>query len=68
MHAQAITAPPANDREWYSVRTLARHLDVKEDTLRSWVRRGIGPKHYKLGNLVRFRAEDVDEWITSARR
>ena len=68
MDAPVSTEAPETEREWYSVQRLAKVLDVKEDTIRSWVRRGSGPKHYKLGSLTRFRVEDVDEWLSRNER
>jgi hypothetical protein len=38
---------------------VARQLGVSLSTLRVWRRRGEGPRHAKLGRLVRYRPDDV---------
>ncbi len=38
---------------------VAQQLGVSLSTLRVWRRRGEGPRHAKLGRLVRYRPEDV---------
>lgn len=52
-----------------SNRTLLTAEDVSEllqvplDTLRSWRRRGEGPPHMKLGNLIRYDQAELDHWL-----
>lgn len=48
------------------VAEAARILGVAQTTLYDWVRAGKVP-HYKLGERVRFRASELDEWVTSRR-
>lgn len=49
---------------WVTVSVLSEVLSVKQPTIRSWIRRGQAPPHYKLGSLVRFRKPDVRVWIS----
>lgn len=68
MPAQQSPPGRVNPDGWLSVADVAEQLNVKEDTLRSWMRRGKGPHHYKLGvNLIRLRQADVDAWMESRR-
>ena len=44
---------------------LAENLGVKPFALLQYRMNGKGPKYIKLGHLVRYRQEDVDEWLES---
>ena len=44
---------------------LAENLGVKPFTLLQYRMNGKGPTYIKLGHLVRYRQEDVDEWLES---
>lgn len=44
---------------------LAENLGIKPFTLLQYRMNGKGPKYIKLGHLVRYRQEDVDEWLES---
>jgi excisionase family DNA binding protein len=47
---------------------LAEYLGVSVVTVDDWRRQGIGPVRMVLGkNLVRYRLEDVEEWLQSRR-
>lgn len=47
-----------------SIENLAVYLDVCEDTVESWVERGIIPPPLRLGDRTRrWRLRDVDKWI-----
>jgi DNA-binding transcriptional MerR regulator len=37
--------------------------DITEDTLQLWRTRGGGPEFVKAGRFVRYRPEDVTEWL-----
>jgi len=43
----------------------ATYLDVKPVTLETWRCKGGGPVFVKMGKAVRYRKEDLDEFITS---
>jgi len=55
------------DNEWVSLARLSQLLDVKQSTIRSWMRRGTAPTFYKLGSLTRFRAVDIERWLVDNR-
>lgn len=46
----------------------AEVLGVSPRTLESWRYNGGGPRFYKLGQAVRYRAEDLDAWIEAGAR
>lgn len=50
-----------------TIQQLSADLNVNESTIRSWIRRGTAPPHYKLNNLVRFKQHEVDEWVDKHR-
>ncbi len=50
--------------QWVSVEQVARHLDVKPDTVYKWLDRGVMPAH-KVGRLWRFRLSEINDWVTS---
>ncbi|WIX81712.1 helix-turn-helix domain-containing protein [Amycolatopsis carbonis] len=51
------------DKKLLSVDDLAGYLDVPVNTVYQWRKTGKGPKGYKIGKYVRFRADEVDAWI-----
>jgi predicted DNA-binding transcriptional regulator AlpA len=44
---------------------VAKRLPVRVHTLRKWRREDRGPKFFRIGALVRYRAEDLDAWLAS---
>jgi len=48
---------------WLSMDEIAAHLGVSEDTIHRWIRLKDMPAH-KVGRLWKFRASEVDRWIT----
>ena len=44
---------------------LAAYLRVSVAACRKWRFQGRGPEFVKLGSLVRYRREDVDNWLSS---
>ncbi len=46
----------------------AARLALKVATLRRWRWAGRGPPFFKIGNAVRYAAEDIDAFIQAARR
>lgn len=60
--AQPVTQPEPVVRGYLSVPELAAYLNVAEQTVRTWRKRGDGPKAVKVGRLVRFRWEDIRAW------
>jgi len=53
----------ANVNKVLTVKELSRYLGMSKETLRKYRMRGIGPVYIKLGQLVRYRKEDVDAWL-----
>ena len=51
---------------WLCVKELSDYLKVKEKTLYSLVSRGVIP-HYRIGKLVRFRQDEIDDWMEAKR-
>ena len=45
---------------------VAARLGVSRFTVRSWRLKGVGPRFLKLGRAVRYRPEDVDEYVQQA--
>lgn len=50
--------------ELWTIEDLASYLKVSVKTVRDWRLRGAAPRALKLGRHVRFRPEDVEEWLT----
>lgn len=50
------------ERRFLSIVELSQYLSVKENTIYSWVSQRKIP-FKKLGRLVRFSLEEVEEWI-----
>ncbi len=48
---------------WKSPEGLAKLLDIPIRTVYAWRSRGEGPRAYRIGRHVRFRDEDVEEWL-----
>ena len=47
----------------------AKELGVGVSTLKRWIHRGVGPIAVRTpGNVMRFKQEDLDEWIQDHRR
>ena len=42
---------------------LADFLGLPETTLRQWRHKGYGPRFVRLGKHVRYRPEDVRDWL-----
>ena len=45
-----------------NTKTASRLYDIKESCLYKWAREDKIP-HYRIGNLVRFNVEEVDDWL-----
>ena len=42
---------------------LAEYLDVPLNTLYRWRHRGRGPAAFRVGKHIRYRRNDVEQWI-----
>lgn len=52
----------SDDRLW-DARELAHYLRVSTNTLNYWRFKGRGPRFVHVGRYVRYRGEDVDQWL-----
>ena len=46
----------------YSVKELAEYLGLQISTIYAWVHTRQIP-YYKIGRLVKFRADEVEQWV-----
>ncbi len=49
--------------ELLTISEAAAYLKIPVETLRKWRAQGRGPKAIKLGRHLRYRQDDVDQWI-----
>lgn len=58
----------SKDADWLTTPEAAAYLQVHQETLRNWARKGVIPAA-KLGNRggFRFRREDLDRFLESRR-
>jgi len=47
---------------------VAQILNIKPETLRNWRWDGRGPKFYKFGSNVRYKASDIETYIETMSR
>ena len=52
----------------FRTREAATYLDLTKSTLEAWRCRGSGPTFVKLGKAVRYRKQDLDEFLNSRLR
>jgi predicted DNA-binding transcriptional regulator AlpA len=50
-------------RKVFTTKQLAEYLSLSEALLNNLRAYGIGPVYMKIGRLVRYRIEDVDNWL-----
>ncbi len=53
-------------KTYWDIRQLANYLNVKPATLYAWAAQGKIPSH-KLNGLLRFREDEIDQWLESCR-
>jgi predicted DNA-binding transcriptional regulator AlpA len=46
-------------------RQASDYMAVTVAALRKWRWQGRGPIHLKIGRLVRYRPEDIEQWLSS---
>jgi len=51
---------------WIGLGEAAKYLDVRKDTVRSWIKKTDIPAH-KIGKLWKFKRSELDEWVKSGR-
>ncbi len=42
-------------------------LNVEPPSLRAWRRKGQGPPYLRIGRLIRYSIEDLEEWLAQRR-
>ena len=52
---------------WLTVKEASKLYRFKRSTLYLWVEKSIIP-HYRVGKLVRFKSEEVDEWLNKYKK
>jgi predicted DNA-binding transcriptional regulator AlpA len=69
MKTKQIQEPPVIADALWDKKQTARFLGVSHYLIDRWTSRGNGPRHIKINNhLVRFRPEDVRDFIESQAR
>ena len=58
-------AQEANVLNLLTEQDVAKHLHVSVGSLRRWRAERKGPQFIKVGPLVRYRPDDVEEWLRS---
>jgi excisionase family DNA binding protein len=51
-----------------SAEEVAEHLGVPLRTLAEWRHHGIGPRYLRVGRHVRYKWQDVEQWLDSRAR
>jgi predicted DNA-binding transcriptional regulator AlpA len=68
-HAAVILSPPVgtskNVENLLSTPEVAQRLGLAEITLRKWRIAGSGPRFIRCGANVRYRAADIESWVSS---
>jgi len=54
--------------ELHTTEQAAELLGLSKNTLNRWRYTGDGPRFVKLGRAVRYRREDLDNWVASCGR
>lgn len=57
------TTPAPTAAAIWTPETLADHLGIPLGTVYKWRTTGNGPRGFRVGRHVRYRAEDVAAWI-----
>lgn len=56
-----------NTEKWVSMEEAAEHLDVKVNTIRDWIKKGVDIPRNKIGKQWKFKISELDEWVKSGR-
>jgi predicted DNA-binding transcriptional regulator AlpA len=56
------------DQKLLKPRAVAEWLGVEESTLANWRYRKTGPRHTKVGHLVRYDERHVEAWLRAQTR
>lgn len=50
------------EQEWLTVESIAKEVDVSEETVRNWIRKKL-LKAYRLGRDYKIKREDFDRFL-----
>ena len=50
------------DKEFLNIKEVSQYLGIKTSTLYFYVENGDIP-HYRIGRLIRFKKQEVDQWM-----
>ena len=50
------------DKEFLNIKEVGKYLGIKISTLYFYVENGDIP-HYRIGRLIRFKKQEVDQWM-----
>jgi predicted DNA-binding transcriptional regulator AlpA len=65
-HAQKLCSTQQQIAEpLLTEKQAAAYLNMAVKTLQNWRWRGVGPRYVKIGDLVRYRKADLDEFVLS---
>ncbi len=65
---RAASTTELTDDHLLSERDASGMTGFPMQTLRKWRCGGVGPKHVKLGRIVRYRLGDIREWVRASTR
>ena len=51
-----------SDKDFLSVEEVAKRLGLKEETIRTYIRKGL-LSAYRFGNVLRIRVEDFEKFV-----
>jgi excisionase family DNA binding protein len=54
---------PTRFEQLWTIEQAAEYLLMSKQTLYGWRCRGFGPPSYRLGNQVRYRPNEVRDWV-----
>ncbi|WP_329348411.1 helix-turn-helix domain-containing protein [Streptomyces sp. NBC_01261] len=58
------TTQPTSRAALLTPKQASEYLSIPVGTLANWRYQGDGPRYVKAGRLVRYRAVDLDSWLT----
>lgn len=51
---------------WIGLEEAANYLDVKKETVRTWIKKTNVPAH-RIGKQWKFKRSELDEWVKSGK-
>ena len=58
----------SSERKFLTQNEVADRLRINERTVEGWRWKGIGPAFHKIGGVVRYSLEDIEQYERSVRR